>query len=110
MTSQTARIHGLLARLGLALVLVLTQVGALRHAYSHFGIVPDPYAVGETHTPPVQGCDLGVVHAALDGDPPSATMVLLLRIPPEVPTTVAVASFIPRLVPSFQSRAPPARA
>jgi hypothetical protein len=90
-------------------VLLLSQHGALLHAYSHFGIVPDPYAIGDTQAPPAQGCDLGVVHAALDGDPPNTAAVLAPQLPPSVAAEVAVTAFTPLLLRSFETRAPPTR-
>ena len=103
-------LHGLLAHVGLALVLLLAQHGALRHVYSHFGVVPDPYATGDTHAPPAQGCDLGIVHATLDCDPPSAFALLPVRFGFPAPLSVFVTAFTPLSLHWFHSRAPPAQA
>jgi hypothetical protein len=100
--------QALLIRLGLLLVLLTMQRGALLHAYSHFGIVPDPYATGDRHVPPAQGCDLGVVHAALEGDPLSCAPLLALEYLPPVTAVPAVTCFDRPSVLSFRSRAPPA--
>lgn len=96
-------------RLLLAVMLLFVQHGAVLHAYSHFGLVPDPYAIGDT-TQPAQGCDVGVVHAALDGDPPSTVTLFSTRFALPVPQSAAVTAFTPLSLRSFQSRAPPARA
>ena len=96
------------ARLLLAAVLLFAQHGALQHAYSHFGLVPDPYAQRDSHAPPALGCDLGVVHAALDGNPPISARVLVVQSAPPVAAAYAVTPFHPLPVLCFQSRAPPA--
>jgi hypothetical protein len=98
------------ARLLLALVLLWAQHGALAHAYSHFGLVPDPYAVGDGSTPPAQGCDLGVVHAALDGDPPSCAVLQTAPFAAPIPSALFVTAVTPLSVRCFNSRAPPTRA
>jgi hypothetical protein len=104
------RPKGFAAHLALAAMLFLLQQGALQHAYSHFHIVPDPYAAGDSHTPPAHGCDMGAVHAALDGDPPSCATLLVLTSAPPVAAEPAVARFDPPSVICCRSRAPPARA
>jgi hypothetical protein len=108
MRTRLRRSQALLVRLGLLLVLVLTQHGALQHAYSHFGLVPDPYAQRDPHVPPALGCDLGVVHAALDGNPPISARVLVVQSALPVAAAYAVTPFHPLSVLCFQSRAPPA--
>jgi hypothetical protein len=100
----------LLVRLGLLLVLLFAQHGALLHAYSHFGLVPDPYAAGEGRLPPAQGCDLGVVHAALDGDLPSAAALCAATFAVPASATLSLTAFTPLSLRPFHSRAPPARA
>jgi hypothetical protein len=98
------------AHLVLVALLFFLQQGALQHAYAHFGLVSDPYATGDSHTPPAQGCDLGAVHAALDGSPTSAATLLSPPLEPAVAAEPAVTGFDPQPVLTFQSRAPPARA
>jgi hypothetical protein len=95
------------ARVLLVAVLLFAQQGALKHAYSHFGLVPDPYAQNDSQTPPGLGCDLGVVHAALDGDPPSGARLLVVQFAPSVGAVAAFTPFHPAPVLCFQSRAPP---
>ncbi len=107
--AYSPRSQALLARLGLVLVLLFAQHGALLHAYSHFGIVPDPYATPGSHSPPAQGCDMGVVHAALDGDPPSWAGLLVAEFAPPVVGHRAFTPFHPLSLVHFHSRAPPAR-
>ena len=97
------------AHLALAAMLLLLQHGALLHAYSHFGIVPDPYATSGSHSPPAQGCDMGVVHAALDGDPPSWAGLLVVGFVPPVVGHRTFTAFHPLSLAHFHSRAPPAR-
>jgi len=110
MPTRLLRSQALLVRLGLLFVLVLVQHGALQHAYSHFGLVPDPYATGDGHAPPAQGCDLGVVHAALDGNLPSSTAHCAVTFAVPAPSPHSVTAFTPLSLRAFHSRAPPARA
>lgn len=97
------------ARSLLALALLFAQHGALWHAYSHFGLTPDPYATGDGHAPPTHGCELGVVHAALEGSPPSSAMPCAVTLAAPTPATLSAAAFTPLPLRSFHSRAPPAR-
>jgi hypothetical protein len=97
-------------RLLLAAVLVFAQHAALLHAYSHFGIVPDPYRSSDGHHAPTQGCELGVVHAALDGELPSSIAVIRTPLAVSLPAAIPIAGFTPQFLRAFLSRAPPARA
>lgn len=110
MRTRLLRSQALLLRLGLLCVLGFAQHGALQHVYSHFGIVADPYAAGDGHTPPMQGCDLGVVHAALDGELPASIALCTVTFGVPVPPPHFVTAFTPHPLHSFHSRAPPARA
>jgi hypothetical protein len=109
MSPLSPLLRTLSARLLLAIVLLFAQHGALLHAYSHFGIVPDPYASPGSHPPPAQGCDLGVVHAALDGDPPSCVVLLVVAFAPPVGGYGTFTAFHPVSFIPFLSRAPPVR-
>lgn len=97
----------LFARLGLLLVLLCAQHGALLHAYSHFGLVPDPYAVGDRNAPPAEACDLGIVHCALDASPPSLTLDFPSGAAAPLALRYLACAFTPRALPAFHSRAPP---
>ena len=107
--TRPIRVQVLLFRLALLLVLLCMQHGALLHAYSHFGLVPDPYATGDGHAPPAQGCDLGVVHAALDGDLPSSLLLHIATLAVPAPSPLSVTAVTPLSPRFFHSPAPPAR-
>ncbi len=100
--------RALLVRLGMLLTLLCVQHGALQHAYSHFGLVPDPYAVSDRGAPPAQACDFGIAHAALDANPPSSILFCTLGGVAPLATLFFVSAFTPRALPAFDSRAPPA--
>jgi hypothetical protein len=110
MRTRPIRMQVLLFRLALLLVLLCMQHGALQHAYSHFGLIPDPYATGGENAPPAQSCDLGVVHAALDGNPPNSVALGTATVASPAPSLFPVTAVSPLSPRFFQSRAPPTRA
>lgn len=102
--------RGFAARLFLALALLLSQHGALLHAFSHAGVGSDPYTSNDSHAPPGKVCDFGVLHAALDGELPVAAPVIQLAGAEPLACAAPAAAVLPSSFLPFHSRAPPAAA
>lgn len=99
--------RALLARLLLAVAVVLFQHGAVAHVLMHAGEEAQHHHDGDDHAP--HGCDACHAYAAADGgEPPSA---LVVHPAGETPRGAACAHRpAPRVAPAkpFHSRAPPA--
>jgi uncharacterized protein YcnI len=101
--------RNVLARILLALAVVLFQHGAVAHAFSHAGeAAQHEKQDGDLHAP--HGCDACHAYAAADGgEPPTATFVLSAAAGVIAAPSIAVAPRAQRPAHDFPIRAPPAR-
>jgi hypothetical protein len=96
-----------LARILLALAVVLFQHGAVAHAFVHAGEAAQHEHDGNTHAP--HGCDACHAYLAADGgEPPPAAFVLPVRVDVAPAPAADAAPAAPRPLRNAPIRAPPA--